>query len=350
MIAELLLAGLNSLREYVGAHVLTCLIPAFLLAGGIVRFVNREAIIDYLGERANKIKSFSLASFSSFFIAACSCTVIPVASGLYTGGAGVGVAFIVLWVAPASNILSLMYTGQILGGQMVIVRVAAALLMGFLVGTVMTMAFRHTAPAPALQTQRDSSPVRIVDRVHLILLALILASLLLPNYLIQTGSYGRKVLVWAVSTIILGVYAWRSLAVHEIKDWLREAGWFVRTIFPLLLAGVFIVGIVGRLIPEVWIQAHLGGNGVAACFYATMIGSISYFSTMTEAPFVHTLMNMGMGEGPALALLLTGPGLSLPNWIAIGRVFGVSKAFAYVTTIIILGTLAGWFFGNLVMK
>ena len=116
---------------------------------------------------------------------------------------------------------------------------------------------------------------------------------------------------------------------------------------PLLLVGVFVVGIIGFLLPEVWIREWLGGNGLVATFLATLLGGVSYFATMTEAPFVHTLMEKGMGQGPALALLLTGPGLSLPNWLAIARVFGVKKAMVYVPTVLVLGTLMGWLYGNL---
>ena len=129
--------GLNALKEYIALHVLTCLIPAFLLAGGIVTFVSREAIIGYLGAATRKLSSFSIAAGGSFFVAACSCTVIPVASGIYYGGAGIGAAFILLWVAPAANILALVYTGSILGTQMVIARLISALLMSFAVGMVM---------------------------------------------------------------------------------------------------------------------------------------------------------------------------------------------------------------------
>lgn len=129
MIKDLLIAGLLALKDYIATHVLTCLVPAFLLAGAMVTFINREAILFYLGEKANRIKSFSLAGISSFFLAACSCTVIPVSSGLYYSGAGVGVAFIVLWVAPAANILALIYTGSILGGKMVVSRIVALLVM-----------------------------------------------------------------------------------------------------------------------------------------------------------------------------------------------------------------------------
>ncbi|HCJ66175.1 MAG TPA: permease [Elusimicrobia bacterium] len=348
MVGDLVIAGFVALKDYIATHVLTCLIPAFLLAGAMVTFINREAILEYLGEKANKLKSFSLASISSFFLAACSCTVIPVSSGLYYSGAGIGVAFIVLWVAPASNILALIYTGSILGSGMVIARIVAALLMAFLVGWVMSFVFRGEKREELNISQTGERKKNIVDRKNLILLVLILLSLLLPNYLIRTGSYLSKVLVWAIFTVAMTIYAWKVVPTEKLKEWLRESWWFVGIIFPLLLGGVFLVGIIGKILPENWIRNWLGGNGVGASFLATMIGAISYFATMTEAPFVDTLMKLGMGKGPALALLLTGPGLSLPNWLAIARVFGVKKALVYVPTIVLLGTLVGWFFGNFI--
>ncbi len=347
MMKDLLIAGLISLKDYVATHVLTCLIPAFLLAGAIVTFVSREAVLDYLGEKVNKVKAFSLASVSSFFLAACSCTVIPVASGLYYSGAGIGVAFIILWVAPSANILALIYTGNILGTEMVVWRIVAALLMAFIVGGVMSFVFRKEKVeiAGVKEVQERKNVIGLKD---LILLLLIVLSLLLPNYVIRSGPYFQKVLVWAVSTLVMVVYAVKAFPKNKIKDWLRETWWFVRIIFPLLLLGVFIVGIIGKILPEDWIKTWLGGNGILASFIATVIGSISYFATMTEAPFVDTLMKLGMGKGPALTLLLTGPGLSLPNWLAIARVFGIKKALVYVPLIIVLGTLVGWFFGNFI--
>lgn len=348
MLTDVLLAGLNALKDYVATHVLTCLVPAFLLAGGIVTFISREVILDYLGEQASKLKSFPLAAAASFFVAACSCTVIPVASGLYYGGAGIGVAFIVLWVAPATNILALVYTGSILGGGIVASRIAAALLMAFAVGAVMTAVFRSNA------RPQDPPPVAavrgpIIARERLILLGLVVLSLLAPNYVVRTGAYVYKVLVWGALTGLVALYAARTVPREQIRAWLGETWWFVRIIFPLLLAGVFIVGVIGKLLPEPWIRTWLGGNSLRASFLATMIGAISYFATMTEAPFVDTLIKLGMGPGPALALLLTGPGLSLPNWLAIARVFGAWKALVYVVTIVILGTVVGWFFGNFIL-
>lgn len=349
MVLDLILAGLRAVQEYVALHVLTCLIPAFLLAGAMVAFISKEAIMVRLGAAASKPASFAAAAGASFFVAACSCTVIPVSGGIYYSGAGIGAAFILLWVAPASNLLSLIYTGSILGAEMAWARVITAVVMAFIVGGVMTLVFQREESA-RMAAPVNGSKARILSRTDLALLGLLVVSLLAPNYLVQGGPYGRKVLVWAAATALVTAYAVRTKSRQEIRRWLEETWWFVRIIFPLLLLGVFIVGIIGAVLPPSWIEGYLGGSGLLASFFATLLGSISYFATMTEAPFVHTLMGLGMGKGPALALLLTGPGLSLPNWLAIGRVFGAKKAVVYVSTIIVLGTFSGWFAGTFVLS
>ncbi len=343
MFITLLLAGLIALKDYIALHVLTCLVPAFLLAGGIVTFISRAAIIGYLGAAARKLSSFGIAAGGSFFVAACSCTVIPVSSGIYYGGAGVGAAFILLWVAPAANILALVYTGSILGSQMVVARLVSALLMSFVVGFVMTYAFYREEKNRISTIQMSAG--QLMTKKGVVLLLLLVAWLLAPNYIVSHGPYWQKVVVWAVGLVVVAVYALKTLDGDRIRAWLRETWWFVRIIFPLLLAGVFIVGIIGAVLPQEWIETWLGGEGLQQSFLATMIGAVTYFATMTEAPFVDTLMNLGMGKGPALALLLTGPGISLPNWLAIARVFGAKKALVYIPTIIVLGTLVGWLAG-----
>lgn len=343
MVIDILFGGLNALKEYIALHVLTCLIPAFLLAGGIVTFIRRETIIGYLGAAARKLTSFGTAAGGSFFVAACSCTVIPVSSGIYRGGAGIGAAFILLWVAPAANILALVYTGQILGADMVIARLISALLMSFVVGFVMAYAFYKEERNRVSHIQMSRGP--LMSKKSVILLLLLVAWLLAPNYLVIHGPYWQKVVVWAAGLVVVAAYVWKAIEIDRVKAWMRETWWFVRIIFPLLLAGVFIVGIIGVLLPQEWIQTWLGGAGLRQSFMATLLGAVTYFATMTEAPFVDTLMNLGMGKGPALALLLTGPGISLPNWLAIAKVFGVKKALVYVPTIIVLGTIVGWIAG-----
>lgn len=401
LIIDLLASGLDSLQYYILKHTLTCLVPAFFLAGAMVTFTNRDAMLDILGEQANIFKAFTLAAAASFLVAACSCTVIPVAAGLYFAGAGVGVAFIILWVAPAANVLALVYTGTILGAEMVTVRIIAALLVAFVVGLVMRAVFGHehrdenaagdepvaggpvageqsteddhpassnqfdtadqsaasgqsassVQPAASGQSAHPQEKVRppIIGRIELGLIMLVLISLLAPNYLVQEGPYYIKVLVWGIATLLAAGYALRMIDWSRLFHWVRETWWFIKVIFPLLLGGVFLVGVIQAVLPEQWVQDWLGSNTILASFLATLIGAVSYFATMTEAPFVDALMDMGMGYGPALTLLLVGPGISLPNWLAIARIFGIKKAMVYVPTIIILGTIVGWFFGNFIL-
>ncbi|MDI6401273.1 permease [Balneolaceae bacterium ANBcel3] len=340
-------SGWASLEYYILRHTLTCLLPAFFLAGGMVTFLNREAILDILGEHAGRMKAFTLAAAASFLVAACSCTVIPVAAGLYFAGAGIGVAFIILWVAPAANILALTYTGSILGAHMVSARIAGALLVAYAIGWLMHSLFPREAQEGtpnSVSKERDNSP--IIPLAQFLLLVLILLSLLAPNYLVQEGPYLHKVLLWGTITVIAAITAWKILSTTLLVQWLKETWWFIKVIIPLLLAGVFLVGVIQALLPETWVQEWLGDNTLRASLLATLIGAVSYFATMTEAPFVDSLMNMGMGYGPALTLLLVGPGISPPNWLAIARVFGIKKALVYVPATALFGAGIGWIFGN----
>ncbi|CUS85377.1 hypothetical protein JGI16_108010 [Candidatus Kryptonium thompsonii] len=241
MILEILKAGLLALEDYVGKHILTCLVPAFLLAGAIVSFINRSLIIKYLGSSASKHKAFFLSSISAIFLAACSCTIIPVASGLYYGGASVGAAFIVLWVAPAANILSLIYTGNILGSQLLISRIVSAFIMAWAVGYVMNSFFRVKDKFEFSEAM-ESPGEKIIQRDELILIFLILLSLLAPNYLGAGRTYLQKVLIWLILTLIMVLYAVFKISKEKTKAWLFETWFFVRLIFPFLLVGVFIVG------------------------------------------------------------------------------------------------------------
>ena len=347
MILDMVMGGLLALKEYVALHVVTCLIPAFLLAGGIIAFTSRDTIIKYLGTKAKNIISFPLAAVSSIFIAVCSCTVIPISAGIYRKGGAIAPAFIILWVAPASNLLSVIYTGSIIGYNMALARIITAFVTAFIMGIIMYISFRKEEAERAIKEEKVSEN-KIIAGKDIFLLLLILGSLLSPNYLITKGPYLHKVYIFAVGISITFLYAFMIKKKGEIINWLKETWWFVKIIFPLLLIGVFIVGIIGKILPQEWIENWLGGNSLRSSFFATLIGSISYFATMTEAPFVDTLMKLGMGKGPALALLLSGPGMSLPNMLVTIKVFGLRKAAVYIITLVILATLSGWFWGNFI--
>jgi len=329
MILDIVMGGLLALKEYVALHVVTCLIPAFLLAGGIIAFTSRDTIIKYLGTKAKNIISFPLAAVSSIFIAVCSCTVIPISAGIYRKGGAIAPAFIILWVAPASNLLSVIYTGSIIGYNMALARIITAFVTAFIMGIIMYISFRKEEAERTFKEEKVSEK-KIIAGKDIFLLLLILGSLLSPNYLITKGPYLHKVYIFAVGISITFLYAFMIKKKGEIINWLKETWWFVKIIFPLLLIGVFIVGIIGKILPQEWIENWLGGN------------------SLTEAPFVDTLMKLGMGKGPALALLLSGPGMSLPNMLVTIKVFGLRKAAVYIITLVILATLSGWVWGNFI--
>lgn len=348
-VANLLVAGIKALEEYIAFHVLTCLVPAFLIAGAIMSMINKAVLINYLGASTSKLKSFPLAIFSSFFLAVCSCTVIPIASGIYRRTNATSTAMIILWVAPATNVLAIIYTGAILGLNIAIARIVAAVSTAFIVGLVLYYIFDRSIKEIHPISTPTSNPGRLVENRALILFALLVATLLLPNYLGVGKPYIFKVEVFCILMLITVIYALKKFEKEELKHWMMETWFFVRQIVPLLLIGVFIVGVVGEILKSTNIvEVYLGGEGFRQSFLASIIGALSYFATMTEAPFVHTLMKLGMGKGAALALLLAGPGLSLPNMLAIGRLFGVKRAVVYITTIVLLSTLSGVVYGVVV--
>ncbi|MEM4406971.1 MAG: permease [Candidatus Methanomethylicaceae archaeon] len=349
IIFTILLAGINSLVDYVALHVVTCLVPAFLIAGAINTFLSKDVIIRYLGHTRSKLVSFPLAAVSSLGLAVCSCTIIPIASGLYKRGSSLGPAFIFLWTAPALNILAITYTGSILGLDFVIMRIIGALSTSFLVGLVMVTVFKKEELERGARSKsgsgKETAPLKSKNILGLILLLLVL--LLVPNYLGLGRSYLEKFLMFVLLLIPVSIYAWRTLSAEEIKGWLHETLWFVRMIFPLLLVGVFIVGVIGAILPEAWVKSAVGGNDLLSTFLANIVGALSYFSTMTEAPFVKMLLGLGMGKAPALALLLTGPGMSLPNMIAIMRIFHLRKGIVYIISVVIISTFVSFALGNL---
>ncbi len=341
-----IMSGFQYLVEYIALHTITCLVPAFFIAGAMNYFISKDVIIRYLGFSAKKTTSFPLAAISSIGLAVCSCTVIPIASGLFRRGSSIGPAFIFLWTAPALNILTITYSGAILGVEMTAVRILAALSTSFLIGLVMVLVFRKEEKARAVKMSAVPSGESIGAKKSLILILMLVVTLLLPNYLGAGRPFFDKFLIFLPLFSISMIYGIIKFKREEVKQWLAETWWFVKKIVPLLLAGVFVVGFVAAILPSEFVRTALGGNGLPQTFLANLFGAIMYFSSMTESPFVKMMMDLGMGKAPALALLLTGPGMSLPSMLAIMRVFTWKKALVYIMTAIVISTFAAFIFGN----
>ncbi len=351
------------LQEYAQQHVLTCLIPAFFIAGAIAVFVSQASVLKYFGAQASKILSYSVASVSGTILAVCSCTVLPLFAGIYTRGAGIGPATAFLYSGPAINVLAISLTAKILGWQLGLARAVGAVLFAIIIGLLMSFIFRRddaarTAGQIYVPDADTKERTLIQDIIYLLTMVSILVFAAFAKPAPETTGLWPVIfaLKWYITVALLIILAlllkiWFTR--DECKTWM-EATWdFMKQIFPLLAVGVLVAGfMLGRpghpaLIPEQWIQSLVGGNSLWANIIAAAAGALMYFATLTEVPILQGLLGAGMGKGPALALLLAGPALSLPNMLVIGSIMGVKKTATFCCIIVIMSTIAGMIYGTL---
>jgi len=352
------------LQEYARQHVLTCLVPAFFIAGAISVFVSQAAVLKYFGAQARKILSYSVASVSGAVLAVCSCTVLPLFAGIYSRGAGIGPATAFLYSGPAINVLAIVLTARILGWRLGLARALGAILFAVITGLLMALIFRRDdarrAAGPVyLPEEAEKGRSLLQEGLYLLVLVLILvfAAWARP----AQGSTGLWPALFAAKwyltgglLLVLGLMLRAWFRREELNDWVQSTWGFMKQILPLLAAGVLAAGfLLGRpahpaLIPESWIQAAVGGNSLGANLFASVAGALMYFATLTEVPILQGLLGAGMGQGPALALLLAGPALSLPNMLVIGGIMGWRKTAVFCGLIVVLSTAAGLIYGWLV--
>jgi uncharacterized membrane protein YraQ (UPF0718 family) len=349
------------LQEYARKHVLTCLIPAFFIAGAISVFVSQASVLKYFGSQAKKFLSYSVASVSGTVLAVCSCTVLPLFAGIYSRGAGIGPATAFLYSGPAINVLAITLTAKILGWQLGLARAIGAVVFAVITGLLMALIFRKDDAARTqgqiyLPDEEEKGRTLLQDTLYILTMVLILvfAAFARPaegSTGLWPAIFAAKWYITVVLLIIMGFMLKSWFTKDECKTW-AEATWgFMKQIFPLLGGGVLVAGfMLGRpghsaLIPESFIQTLLGGNSLWANLFASVAGALMYFATLTEVPILQGLLGAGMGKGPALALLLAGPALSLPNMLVIGSVMGIKKTTVFCSIIIILSTIAGMLYG-----
>ncbi|MFC1494008.1 permease [Thermodesulfobacteriota bacterium] len=349
------------LQEYAREHVLTCLIPAFFIAGAIAVFVSQASVLKYFGAKAGKILSYSVASVSGTILAVCSCTVLPLFAGIYTRGAGIGPATAFLYSGPAINVLAIVLTARILGWQLGIARAIGAVLFAIITGLLMAFIFRKEdaeREAGQIYLPDEEEKGRTLTQEALFMLTMVLILIFAAFASPAEGSTGIWAFIfsakWFITLfllVILGFMLKLWFDRDERINWVESTWGFMKQIFPLLAAGVLVAGfMLGRpghpaLIPDHFIQQLVGGNSIWANLFASVSGALMYFATLTEVPILQGLIGAGMGKGPALSLLLAGPALSLPNMLVIGGVMGVKKTSVFCVIIVVLSTVAGMTYG-----
>lgn len=390
-------------KWYAQEHVLLCLVPAFFIAGAIGVFISQASVMKYLGIKANKVLSYGVASISGSVFAVCSCTVLPLFAGIYRMGAGLGPATAFLYSGPAINVLAIILTSKVLGIELGIARAVGAIIFSIVIGLMMSFFFfkeesEKLKPAPAMPASEDARPLWqnavyfgsmililvfanlghtdndsgfwyhlysykwIITSVLAILFGVVLVVWFRLNkwLLILTGVITTIIaIVWpnhpllSFSTAIFGLSIITSRDKKEGGEWFEQTWGYTKQIMPLLLGGVLVAGLLlGRpgnegLIPSEWISNWVGGNSFGSVLFASIVGAFMYFATLTEIPILQALIGNGMGKGPALALLLAGPALSLPNMLVIGSVMGIKKTVVFVLLVIVMATITGMIYGML---
>jgi uncharacterized membrane protein YraQ (UPF0718 family) len=357
-----LLEGFLMLQDYARLHVILCLVPAFFIAGAIQNFISKEAVLKYFGPKSNKVLAYSIASVSGAILAVCSCTVLPMFMGIYYAGAGLGVASTFLYSGPAINVLAILMTGRVLGLELGAARAIGAVLFSVFIGLGMALIFLRSERRRAEGTGVagiSAEPTRRNLGQNILFFAAMIAFLVFANWGKPKEPIGFFNAVFSVKWYFAGAFllatlltVWRWFGSEERKAWVQSTWTFAKQILPLLLGGVFIAGfLLGRpgmdagIIPHRFIAALVGGNSVGANLFASVSGALMYFATLTEIPILQGLLGSGMGKGPALALLLSGPALSLPSMIVITRTVGIRRAAAFIVLVVVLSTLAGFVYG-----
>lgn len=345
LILDLFKGGFSALLDYLSAHVLACLVPAFFIAGAISVFISQGAVIKYFGAQAKKVLSYSVASVSGSILTVCSCTVLPLFSGIYKRGAGLGPAVAFLYSGPAINILAVVYSARLLGYDIGAARAGGAILFSVIIGLIMALLFGQEEKE---RTPTEELTVGFAEEDDIPTPKRLLFFLVLVGILIFGAAkrWGIAVGFLGMLTLILILWFRRSDRI----DWLTSTWTFVKQIIPWLLGGVFMAGMLRVVLPQDLITGWVGGNSLRANFIASLFGSLMYFATLTEVPIVKALMELGMGKGPALALILAGPSLSLPNMLAIRSVLGTKKTLTYIALVVIMATLSGLAFGTVATR
>ncbi len=352
------------LQYYAREHVLHTLIPAFFIAGAIANFISQGAVIKYFGGAAHKALAYSVASVSGSVLAVCSCTVLPLFAGIYKKGAGLGPAIAFLYSGPAINILSIILTARVLGWQLGLARALGAVIFAIIVGLIMGFLFRREEEERANTSlggmahggEEKRSIIQNLLYFLVLVLILVMAALGKPD---EAAGFWNLVFqfkwYFVVALLaILGLMVWRWFDNEERKTWVSSTWDFTKQILPLLLAGVLVAGLLmGRpgtdagLIPPHYIENLVGGNTIQANLVASFLGAFMYFATLTEVPILQGLLGSGMGQGPALALLLAGPALSLPNMLVIRSVLGTKKTIIFIMLVSIMATISGMIYGSI---
>jgi len=349
---QALLSGASSLLDYLSGHVVQSLVPAFLVAGAIAAFLKKEAILKYFGPTASKWIAYPLASISGTVLAVCSCTILPLFSGIYRKGSGIGPATTFLYAGPAINILAIIYTAQVLGYDIGVARAMGAVISGVAIGLLMAAIFKKDEEGAEKRTPLVSRNVAIEgDKPKWVVtsfFALMVAILVVAASQLELA---LKMIALYILTVALAIILIYKFQREEVTEWGHETWDLTKKIMPILIGGAFLVGFIAYFLPPETFRPYLGDNSVPSVLLASFLGSILYMPTLLEVPIIGTTFGYTAGVmagGPALALLLSGPTISIPSLIVLYKMIGAKKTTVYFFLVAGVSALIGLVYGAVV--
>lgn len=346
--------GIAALIDYLSAHVLTCLIPAFFIAGAMNALLNKDAITKYLGEKSPAYKAYPVAVIGGLLLAVCSCTILPLFAGIKKKGAGIGPAIAFLYTAPATNILAVAFTWSVIGADFAIARIVLSVTFAVLIGLIVSKLFAETpagAPVPVACACAPSAEAAAKGQRNVVLfIGTLVAILFVGTWAIfmenHLAGIPLRFIVLPLLIILIVIEALRWFTKDEQKAWLEETWSFMKKIFPLLFIGIFAAGVISALLPKDFLGLYLGSNTVFANLVAVLFGTFMYFPTLVEVPMAKMFLDLGMARGPLLAYVLADPVISLPSILVVRKFMGTKQTIAYVLLIVFFCTLAGLIYGS----
>ncbi len=340
--AVLLFSGLAAIYDYIVAHTLFCLIPAFFIAGAMAALIPKDKLLPYLGKDSPKHIAYPIAVVAGLLLAVCSCTVLPLFAGIRKGGAGIGPAIAFLYTAPATNILAILYTGSLIGWDFALARimfsVAFAVAIGFIISKIADH-YETKGDADAFTKRADGTDAR-----RLVYLFAALLGILLVGTRISEDFIKYPLVVGLI--ILTGWISSRYFSREEVGSWMDETWGFTKTIAPLLLIGVFASGVISEVMPPDLIPAYVGQNSLLAVVIPVVFGIFVYFPTLVEVPMARMFLDLGMAKGPLLAYMLADPVISLPSILVVRKIMGNKETAVYVLLIFFFTVFAGLFAGR----
>jgi hypothetical protein len=351
-----LTGGVTAFVDYITAHVLTCLIPAFFIAGAMNALLNKESITKYLGVKTPLYKAYPVAVVSGLLLAVCSCTILPLFAGIKKKGAGIGPAIAFLYTAPATNILAIALTWSVIGADFALARIILSVTFAVIIGIVISTLFRETPsdipPTPLGCACGPAVPGEGGQRNVVLFIGTLVALLFVGTWKIfmenRLAGIPLRFVILPVLILVIIFEARQWFSSDQQHAWLEETWSFMRTIFPLLFIGIFVAGVLSALLPEGILGTYLGSNTVSANLIAVLFGTFMYFPTLVEVPMAKMFLDLGMARGPLLAYVLADPVISLPSILVVRKFMGTKQTLVYVLLIVIFCTLAGLIYGSFV--